>query len=605
MADELLPYYERELAWLRSKAGEFADAHPKIAGSLRLTRDAVDDPHVSRLIESVAFLNARTRRKLDDDFPELTAGLLDVLYPHYLRPIPSMSMVRFEPLPDATEPVAIDVGTALETEPLNGLHCQYRTTQPVTLWPIKIESIRMGPYPGGAPEFPQASGCRAVLKLELRCQSDGASFGSLAPPFLRFHLRDETRAANALYERIHNQVACVALCTPKRRDRPIAILGADAIRPVGFGPDEAMLPYPVNSFPGYRLLTEYFTFPEKFLFFDLAGLDGATLAGVGPALDVYVYMAGPAGNLERTISVQSLALGCAPIVNLFRKIAEPIPLTHAADRYPIRGDLRRADAIEVYSVDEVTATSPRGETVRFLPFHAPTHRRDDTARYWLAHREPAGERDPATEVSLSFVDLSFRPEAPAGWVANVALTCCNRDLPRHLPFGGGHPHLRLLEGGSAIQAVECIRAPTPTLRPPMGHGLTWRLVSHLALNHLSLTSDHNGLDALREILALYDFRDNSETRAAAEGIVGLTARSGTARAPGPGAGAICRGTEVTLEFDEKKLADNGFFLLASVLERFVALYGSINSYTRLTAVARGRSEAVKTWPPRAGDKFLL
>jgi type VI secretion system protein ImpG len=611
MVDELLPYYNRELTYIRRLAAEFAEAHPKIAGRLRLSADAVEDPHVGRLIEAFAFLTARIRRKLDDDFPELTDALLGILYPHYLAPIPSMAIVQFKGQPESTGPYTVPAGTEIETEAVGGETCRFRTCYPATLWPITLQAASLTGRPLVAPTGPRTAGSGAVasLRLTLRCLSEEMTFTQLAPESLRFFLRGQPQHVFALYELILNNTVLVALADSPTDPNPV-FLEPDCIRPVGFERDEGMLPYPARSFVGYRLLTEFFAFPDKFLFFDLTRLSGKVLLEAGNKLEVFLYLNHSSVELERSVSAESFALGCAPVVNLFRQRAEPIQLTHTESSYRVVPDARRPAALEVYSIDRVSASSPTGEERVFLPFHSVKHAVDPTGQtgFWHATRRPAGFRDTGTEMFLSLVDLDFNPSAPADWIASVETTCLNRDLPARLPYGGGHPHLQLVEGTSAVASVACITPPTPTLRPPMREGGRWRLISHLTLGHLSLTDHEDGASALREILKLYDFRDSPDTRAIIDSVLSIRSRRGTARAPsqdGARDGAFCRGVEVAIEFDDRQFSESGLFLLAAVLERFLALYASINSFTRLTATVKGRSGILRRWPPRAGDRTLL
>jgi type VI secretion system protein ImpG len=206
---------------------------------------------------------------------------------------------------------------------------------------------------------------------------------------------------------------------------------------------------------------------------------------------------------------------------------------------------------------------------------------------------------------VSLVDLQFDPSVPIDWTLSVDTTCLNRDLPARLPYGGGHPTLDIVEGAPGVSKVVCMTPPTPTLRPDFGRGGRWRLVSHLTLNHLSLLDEDDGAEALREILRLYDFRDSSETRAVIDSVLNVSGRRGVARAPSRDMGAFCRGIDVTLEFDDQRFSGSGLFLLACVLERFLGLYCSINSFSRLTARVKGRTGVLRTWPPRAGDRVLL
>jgi type VI secretion system protein ImpG len=606
MVDELLSYYNRELAYLRKLGAEFAEMHPKIAGRLRITGDAVEDPHVSRLLEGVAFLNARIRHKLDDEFPELTDGLLGQLYPHYLAPIPSMAIVQFRAARDLAEGYRVKAGTEIETEPVGGEPCRFRTSQEFTLWPIEIESASLTGRPLIGPVNPNAAGCVAVLRLSLRCLTDDMTFTQLAPKSLRFFLRGASAEASRLYELIFNNAVSVALADSTTDPKPV-ILDPSSIHPVGFGPDEGVLPYLPRSPAGYRLLTEYFAFPEKFLFFEIADLSAKLLVAAGRKLDIYLYLNRTMPELERGVSAESFALGCVPIVNLFRQRAEPIMLTETATEYHVVPDSRRPTALEVYAVDGVMATSQTGEIATYAPFfglkHAGSVRRE--TRFWHAVRRPAGGRDPANETFLMLVDLDGDPSIQVDWVGSVDTTCLNRELPGKLPFGGGHPYLRLVQETSAVDALLCLTAPTPTLRLPSRKEGAWRLISHLTLNHLSLADQQTGAESLREILRLYDFRDAAETRAVIDSVVSVRATRGVARAPEAAMGALCRGLDVTIQFDESRTSGTGVFLLAAVLERFIAHYASINAFTRLTATLKGRSGVYRTWPPRAGDLQLL
>lgn len=612
MVDKLLPYYNRELTYLRRMSGEFAEAHPKIAGRLRLSADAIEDPHVSRLIEGVAFLNARIAAKLDDDYPELVDALLNVLYPHYLAPIPSMAVVQFRTQPDMTGSYTVEAGTELLAEPLRGESCRFRTRYPTTLWPITLDQATLAGRPLVAPPNARAGDAVATLRLSLRCQADDMTFTQLQPGSLRFFLRGQPQQVYPLYEMIFNNTVSVALADSAGDVEPV-ILGPECLKPVGFGEDEGLLPYPARSPVGYRLLTEYFAFPEKFLFFDITNLSAKLLLRAGKRLEVFLYLNRTNGDLERSVSAENFALGCTPVVNLFRQRAEPISLSQTHYEYRVVPDVRRQGSMEVYAIQDVRATDGQGRESRFLPFYALRHGGQEAAgkTFWNATRRPAGFRDAGTEVFLSLYDLDFNPSVPADSVLSVETLCLNRDLPSQLPYGGGHPNLRLVQGAAAVQSqVLCLTPPTPTLRLAERQGHRWRLVSHLLLNHLTISGGTDGVEALREILRLYDFRDSAETRALIDGITGVSTRRATARAPArpgdvPWGDAVCRGIDVTVEFDPARFAGSGLFLLGMVLERFLGVTCSINSFTRLIATVKGRPGVLRTWPPRAGARPLL
>lgn len=610
MTDELLPYYNRELTHIRRLAAEFAEANPKIAGRLRLSRDAVEDPHVARLIEAFAFLNARISHKLDDEFPELTDALLGVLYPHYLAPVPSMTIVQFNGQPDLPGVFVVPAGTELDTEPVQGETCRYRTCYPATLWPVAVDAMTLSGRPLVAPPNPRAAEAMAVLRLSLRCLDPSKTFAQLQPDALRFYLRGQPQQVYPLYELIFANTVSVALADSVGDPRAV-IVGPDAIQPVGFGAEEGMLPYPARSPRGYRLLTEYFVFPEKFLFFDLTKLSAKTLMAAGNRMEVFFYLNRTIPELERSLSVENIALGCAPAVNLFRQRAEPIALSRALPDYRIVPDARRVGATEVYAVESVRVSRSDGAAKAYQPFYSLRHAggEEDGSAYWYAARRPAAGRDPGSEMYLSLVDLDFNPSAPDDATASVEITTFNRDLPARLPYGGGHPYLTPVQGLSAVKTMVCVAPPTQTLRISSRQSQRWRLLSHLMLNHLSLSDGGDGLDALKEILRLYDFRDSAGTRALIDGITDLRIKRGAARAPAePGAPyreAFCRGTDVSIEFDPARYSGGGLYLLAAVIEHFLGLYCSINSFTRLTATVKGRAGVLRQWPPRAGERALL
>jgi type VI secretion system protein ImpG len=619
MSDELLPYYERELTYLRRMGAEFADKYPKIASRLILEEDKCEDPHVERLIEASAFLAARIHRKLDDELPEITDSLLDVLYPHYLAPIPSMSIVQFT-LEAAQAKLqtgqTIARGSTLSSRPVDGTPCKFRTCYPITIWPVEVASARFEP-PAGIGL--QASDVRTVLRLELQTVG-GAPLPDLFEKIsesekrpidrIRFFLHGEGQVAYSLYEFLFNNVLRVELRSAGGRRGPAPIvLQPGCLRAVGFGRDEGMLPYTDRSFIGYRLLQEYFTFPEKFLFVDLCQLSKAVAAGFGDRIEVLIHL-NREFPLEKSVNAQTFRLNCAPIVNLFRQVAEPIQLTHLQTEYRVVPDVSRQSAMEVYAVDAVTNLAPYNErpTV-FQPFYSFKHGadRENQRAFWYAHRRQSQRKDDTgTEVYLSLVDLDFNPTLPGVESLTVTAKCTNRDLPARLPFGNAAGDFQL-EGPGLFTAIRCLRKPTQTMRPQLRRSLQWRLISHLSLNYLSLVEQEGGSgpEALREILMLYDFADSAATRRQIAGIRQVKARR-VFRTVGSLLGAsFVRGVQVELEFDEQQYVGSGVFLLATVLERFLALYASMNSFVQLVAVTQQREGVLKRWPPRAGEQVLI
>jgi len=611
MQDNLLNYYERELSFFRKMGQEFAQEYPKVAGRLGLETGKCEDPHVERLIQAFAFLTARIHHKIDDEFPEITDALLSILYPHYLAPIPSMSVVQFVPDPmqgKLTSGYTIERGAMLYSRPVGGTQCRFRTCYPTTLWPIEVTDVRFEP-PDRAPLGVKAE---TTLRMVLKCQG-GVSFSDLPLDRLRFYLHGEHHITHHVYELLLNNTLLLnkecgirvqgAQGGPKTK----AIeLSSNSLRPVGFGPDEGLLPYPSRSFMGYRLLQEYFTFPQKFLFFDLCELERVTAAGFGDTIEVLIFM-DQAPEIGQAIDPGLFRLGCAPIVNLFEQVAEPIRVDQTQFEYRVIPDVRRQKAMEVYSIDSVTCTSPHRESVQtVLPFYSVKHAETEAPQevYWYGKRSPSEKKgDDGSEMYISLVDLKFNPKLPATDTLTLHITGTNRDLPGKLPPMSEEGGYFELEDAAPLSRIRYLVKPTKSVRPSWGGANQWRLISHLSLNYLSL--GQGGQDALQEILKLYDYGGSPAVRQQIAGIVNVTSRRVVRRPSSMDWNGFCRGLEVSMKFDEDKFVGSGVFLFASVLEKFLGLYTSINSFVELVAYTTQRERPLRRWPPRAGEQTLL
>ncbi|WP_010585390.1 type VI secretion system baseplate subunit TssF [Schlesneria paludicola] len=610
MRDRLEEFYEHELYYIRRMAAEFSRDRPKIADRLDLGNEAREsaDPHVERLIESFAFLTARVRLKMEDEFPELTDSLLGLLYPHYLNPIPSLSIAQFLLDPSQgklTDGFTIPRQSRLISRDVQGIPCRFRTTYPVTLWPLELTTTYLTAPFGSGIRLPAGfAHVEAMLRLELRIEGN-TPWKSLSLDQLRVCLNGDERTTHQLYELIFNHCEGVFLRDGSGAGR---MLPADSIREVGFGLDEGLLPYDPRSFIGYRLLTEYFAFPQKFLFADLTDLHPVVANATGQKIDICLLLNKADRTLESRVDPNILRLGCSPIVNLFSHHADPIRLTQTQTEYHVIPDVRHRRAFEVYSIDSVTSTNvDNSATTEYQPFFACRHGRttDLNPTYWHSKRTPSTvKNDRGTEMWLSLVDLGFNPSRPAAEVLSIALTCSNRDLPGELRTSGGESWGFQLEGQAPIKRIDPIVPPTLPCRIPDGE-LRWRLISHLSLNHFSISDGESGADALRELLKLYDYNNTRATSQQIAGISSISSRRKTARIAGGGAVGFCRGIELDMTFDPEKYPGVGAFLMASVLDKFVGLYASINSFTRLSTRMKNAPEPFKIWPYRVGDQTIL
>jgi type VI secretion system protein ImpG len=613
MSDGLFPYYEGELLFIREMAKEFAARYPAAAGRLLLEPGRSVDPHVERLIESFALLTGRIRAKLDDEFPELTDALLGVLYPHYLNPVPSLALVQFDLDQVRAKPPdghVIPAGSMLQTQRVGDVACKYRTCYPVTLWPVTLTEAKLQPppWPAGTAAPP-----RAVAALRLRFEAPKeVPFDKMSLKRLRLYLHGDNALIATLYELIFNHTQQVAFrFTDVKGSTPVVMTPDECVFPVGFDRDEGLLPYPQQSFPGYRLLTEFFAFPNKFDFVDLAGWDKLTVAG--RQIEVVLFFNRTHNRLEQLLDAGFFRLGCTPAVNLFEHTCEPIPLTQQKYEYKLVPDVAQPLGFEVYSVESVTGAGPEGDRP-YQPFYSFRHggsQNEKRAFWYSSRRESLREKDRGTDVYLNLVDMAFDPRMPADTVLVVRTVCTNRDLPLKLPRVGEEVRFETTFA-APLARIGCLHNPSAPLRAPLRRGAYWRLVSHLNLNHLSLSNSAEGLPALQEILRLYDYSDPqidsqlaSVNRQLIEGIVGLKSRRVVGRTGGPTASGFGRGVEVTLEFDEEKYFGTSIYLFAAVLERFLGLYVSLNSFSQLVARTQQGETNLKKWPPRAGEQPLL
>ncbi|HEX7154480.1 MAG TPA: type VI secretion system baseplate subunit TssF [Thermoanaerobaculia bacterium] len=595
--DTILRYYLEELSYLREMGERFAHAYPKVASRLELQRGECPDPHVERLIESFAFLTARIQADLDADFPEIASELLDVLYPHYLRPVPSMAIARFEHDPELgklTSGYQIPRHTPLFATAEQGAVCRMRTAYPVTLWPIDVVEAELE-----TPETFEFLGPDTAAVLRVRLQSRAEPFEVLDVDSLRFFIHGEPVFVNRVYELLFDSTKRV-LVLPQGAKKAVDI-GTSAITPVGLGEDEDVIPYPRNSHPAYRLLQELFAFPQKFHFADVKGLRGAAS---GTVVDL-LFLLDRMPRQKVVIPKDAFSLGCTPVINLFRKTSEPIRIDHRHIEYRLSPDMRKEKTMEIHSIVSVTGSADASNRARdYAPFYSYTH--DMALRkqqaFWHARRAATPHEDlTGTDVFLSFRDLQFEPTQPPDEIVFAHLLCTNRGLAAELPAGA----LLQTDESVPVTRIVCLQKPTRAVTPPLGGEALWRLVSHLSLNYLSLDEGKKPLDALHEILGLYCDSDAPSLRQQIQGIREMSQRKVVRRLGDDGWKGFCRGTEVTMTLDPAFYVGSSAFLMATVLNQFLALYASTNSFTQLVIKRDGREGEWKRWPPMAGARIVL
>jgi len=601
--ETLLHYYVHELNYFRQMGTTFAKRYPKIAARLQLSEEENPDPHVERLIEAVAFLTARIQHNIESEFPRFTTALLDILYPHYLQPVPSMTIAQFEVDPEQgqfTSGHLIPKHTAVFTPTTESVPCRFRTAYPLTLWPLEISLAGLVPrehysFLDTAPEV------ASVLRLRFSCLGN-VTLQELQLQQLRIHLHESWLEVGPLYELLFGHLLRLALPSPNP-DRPV-ILPANAVVAVGF--DEEVLPYPPQAHPAYRLLQEYFAFSDKFLFFELVQLERLVLTEGQRDFEVLLLLDTRPDKILN-LDKDSFRLGCVPIVNLFPKLSEPLRLHQRQTEYRLVPDMRLERFTEIHSILKVTAFSEQTQKSTVLqPFFSFTHETTGQPHraFWYARRAPTLHADlPGTELFLSFLDLEFNPYIPPLQTVFAHTLCTNRQLAEQVSAGA---ELQI-EESAPLHRIYCLNRPTLQLTPPLGGTTMWQLISHLSLNYLSLTDDHGSLPALQEFLRLYSFTAPNQ-KSVEQQIAGLRkmrTRQIVRRLGSEAWRGFVRGFEITLDFDKSLYVGSTPFLLAGVLERFFALYVSANSFTQLTIKDYSQEGVWKKWPPRLGQKILL
>lgn len=627
MDRRFLELYNTELRHLRETAVEFARQHPKIAGRLALDEFACADPYVERLLEGFAFLAARVQLKLDAQFPRLTQGLLETIYPHYLAPTPSMAVVQFEPDPAESAPpegFTIPAQTVLRSHVGKGEQtaCEYRTGQPVTMWPIQITEASYHTTDLASLSPPHVQGVRAGLRLVVRT-TGGVPLRQLRLDTLRLFLRGSDEHPMHLYEQCFVDAAAVVVRAAVRPVKRQFQLPSSNIRQVGFDDSEALLPLGPRSFQGYRYLAEYFAFPQRFLFVDVSGLGPALRQCEGNQAEIFILFRDDHVALESVVDASMVTLFCAPAVNLFPKRTDRIHVTDDVWEYHVVPDRLRPRDFEVYEIRGVTGYgSDPTDLTEFTPFYRASGLRGDFtagAAYYTASRLPrtlsakelrGGRRSAYTgsEVYLMLVDATSAGARPPIAQLGVEALCTNRDLPLHMPVGRGSTDFSL-DAAAPVKAVRCVAGPTPPYESHATGEMSWRLISHLTLNHQILageTSAENpeGAWALRELLSLYAPLGDASVRKQAAAVRAVSASPIVRRVPTPGPIAFARGLEVDLTLEESGFTGLGAFLLGSVLDRFFARFISINSFTETIVRTVERGEVIR-WPARFGQRPTL
>lgn len=622
MNPRFLRYYSQELQHLREMGGEFAQDYPKIAGRLGLDGFECADPYVERLLEGFSFLAARVQMKLDAEFPRFTNHLSELVYPHFLAPTPSMAVVQLQPdlqNPALQKGFVLPRGSAMRSVlgKDDNTACEYRSAHELTLWPIELMEARFLTIGGAQAGLKLPPGVKAGIRLRLR--TSAPAFRDLPLERLSLHLRGADAIPSRIHEMLLGSIEGVLLAPSARPAAWHALLPKTALQPRGFGAQDALLPGSERSFAGYRLLQEYFAFPQRYQFVDLCGLGSSLRQCAEKEVEITILLNRADPHLEKTLDATHFALNCTPVVNLFERRADRISVSGDKLEYHVLVDRTRPMDYEVFQVASVTGYgSGPGAEQAFRPFYTARDlggfeqdrafyqvRREQRVLSQRQRRDGPRSSYIGSETFISIVDAAQAPYSSDLRQLGLSVWCTNRDLPLSMPMGVGKTDF-LLDTGAPVLAVRCVAGPSQP-HPSFAEGsATWRLLNHLSLNYLSLldTDPAQGAVALREMLALYCHPLDLHAQRQVEGLRSVASKAVTRRMPSPGPITFGRGVEISLTFDDAAFEGAGAFLLGAVLADFFAEYVSINSFTETVVGTLARGPIMR-WPAKGGTCAIL
>lgn len=573
----ILPYFERELAQLRQDMLQFERAHPKAAARLSMSGGKTEDPHVERMLQSAAWLNAKAARRIDDHYPEFTDALIETVFPAYLRPIPSCSIAQFDVagiFDGLTRTITMPRGTELEHRPSL---CRFNTAWDVTLSPLGITHAQFSP-PTAAPVL--AAGAlptdtAGIISIEFESPEHAlTSESELLPQTLRVYLHGDRFLAAAFIDALllHPQTAFVEADGSRRWHA----LESNPASAVGFDDDEAIIDEPKHEKqPALRLLLEYAAFPHKFRFIDINF--AVLLRTAGPCSKLALHFpvsskAADASAMQRfgLLNARHLRLHCTPVVNLFAADAKAVDVTTETQTYPVVPPSGDGAAAVIHSIQSVRMMhGPEGgKPGAEIPPYKSLQHWSPVGVFWIQEKN-SWEIGHGTEIRL--VNVDDQPVTPDASKLAIGLMCTNGQAPRAIDIGapGGDLHSEEMNLSTPITMLV---PPSPTSQPPNEDRALWRLLSTLSPNHAALSP--GGIVALQALL--YQFAKTAPPDASryVTGITKLNARSikrvmNIAAVPMP---VLVPGIQVTLTIDETAFTGHALHTFTQLMERYFLRY---------------------------------
>lgn len=574
-------YYEEELRYLYDSGKEFAKAHPDRAQFLNVDAVGDRDPYVERLFEGFAFLAGRIREKLDDSFPELTEGLINLLWPHFHHTIPSLTIIECKPRKGHLQEMRIlPRGSEVLSNPVGGdaVTCKFITTSDIRLNPLSLNTIG------------KAVDTRGNASLTFNFEIDsGVKWQSLSLAPLRFYLHAELPTALALHQLLLRHIVKAEVILDDGRSRT-EIDPSLLTRAGGFSDKEALLPGDGRAFRGYELLLEYFVYPEKFLFVDFSGFEAVLPPDPPPSKFSLVLTFNRNFPENKPFGVENFRMHCSPAVNLFLHDTEPVVNSGRAIEYLVRADSHSRSYAMHSLVSVVGIDRKSGERYMYEPFHTFKSIGKTGIRTYTTHFRQG--LDNQRELFITIGGKQAEEGVLSEENLSIEAWCTNGVLPREELREGS-----ITRGGQDFPDFVMftnITRPTLPCQPPPGEDYLWVFLSHLGATYTSFSSP----DTLKAFLKLYEWSHSEGRARRIEAISGVDIKPVESLF----GGSIVRGIEFSVSLQESEFVDSGdMFLFGEVLKEFLSQYVSINSFLELAIIARPSGREIR-WNSLRGRK---
>ncbi len=610
MDEELLKYYNQELAYLRKQGTKFAEAYPKIGGRLKLGADNTDDPFVGRMVESFAFLSARLQCKLDEQTDELADAFINLMYPHYELPLPAYTILKFEPKKSSDQCTTIPRNTNLAAQ-LNDTTCTFTTNYKTKVWPISITKLQYQKDISNLRDDIDSQ-TKACLAFEFQSLKNGVNVSELKIDKLRLYMNIGSIFAQTLLARLHNNVDSIILMNSNDGSQIIKLDARSHLRPVGFADDEFLLPYPAHVLTSFRLLTEYFAYPEKFYFIDIINLHRHIPHQWGDSFKLYLLFNQYDTELVDVIDMHSLQLGCTPVLNIFEKQAETIRVDNTQYEYQVIADhTAQTEQLEVYQIQGIDLVSASNKHYYCLPYFSRSFNDAEQTKgiYWTAQRKTCaslGEYHlPGHETFVRLNDTDLDPGDANHLLLAPQVLCTNRNMACTLPFSSNGLTWSFTHGQhELISATRALRSISQTRYRKNELSKRSDIIGHVAMNHFGYGHDNENLAMLKSALKLYCYDSEHDSLLLTKGISAVHTKKITQRHLLQGKYTFCSGIEFCIEIDTDYFPIYSAYLFGCVMHHFLNGQCSVNSFIKLIIQSKQKEELYQ-WPVSLGQKSML